>query len=746
MASKRRKLDTAEQPAAQSAFARLRNLRSQGKAPETETPAAKPQVQSQEGQITSVSAEAAVEVSSTTTPKRSKRGRATQKTVEKTVVVSTPVSKPQAEGSSSGLATPYAIAADSEEIAEDIPVIPQAPILQFSSFNPTKSNFRKKAGGKLQLKLADGERLVILGSYGVTVTSGNITICGATLRATEKTHWVHASHCQALPVIRCPDGASIELGPCPGAQSLRQLGRVSPLFRGLWDESSTSEGGKPESSTFTILYTSADGPKRALLSDLKSPPEWNREIDSLVKASRSKPASAIITGPKSAGKSTFGRLLANQLLTDERSGKKQHSGIAILDLDPGQPEHGPPGQISLVRITEPVLSPTFCRTLPESTPGSGRSIVRSHTLAAVSPSSDPDLYLSVVADLVTHYRNRFASLPLVVNTPGWVQGTGLDLLVSLIETAKPTHVVYMAPGPLDVIETLQASFRSGKVAILPSQISQYTSRTAAHLRTMQTLSYFHSEAKASVQTWNPEPLSALMPWCVRYSGPSPGIIGIMCYDFQAPVDILADAINGTILAIVEVESSMAFQSNKSKGAENPSSLDDMDLDQTSPRFAKKTGDQLVTHTPEGIPIMQSGVTLDPRYSHTIGLALLRGIDTENHVLQLLSPVPDERINQIVEKGGKIALVSGRFDPPGWAYTEDLYYQSSTVNDVDVDEQIDIIGEDEAIDSDHEPSSTDLESASMPTPWIEVLQGSQKRGNGSRVWRVRRDLGRTNSAK
>ena len=28
------------------------------------------------------------------------------------------------------------------------------------------------------------------------------------------------------------------------------------------------------------------------------------------------------------------------------------------------------------------------------------------------------------------------------------------------------------------------------------------------------------------------------------------------------------------------------------------------------------------------------------------------------------------------------------------------------------------------------------------PWVETLQGSQGRGVGSRVWRVRRDLGRT----
>jgi polynucleotide 5'-hydroxyl-kinase GRC3/NOL9 len=30
---------------------------------------------------------------------------------------------------------------------------------------------------------------------------------------------------------------------------------------------------------------------------------------------------------------------------------------------------------------------------------------------------------------------------------------------------------------------------------------------------------------------------------------------------------------------------------------------------------------------------------------------------------------------------------------------------------------------------------------MEVPWVEMLHGSQKRAAGSKVWRVRRDLGR-----
>lgn len=464
----------------------------------------------------------------------------------------------------------------------------------------------------------------------------------------------------------------------------------------------------------------------------------------LLGESRLKPLSIIVTGPKSAGKSTFGRLLTNQLLT-EKSDKRQKNSVAVLDLDPGQPEFGPPGQVSLIHVTEPVLSPSFCRPFLPSTVGVNTSVVRSHTLASVSPASDPDLYLAAVADLVAHYRNRLGNLPLVVNTPGWVQGTGLDLLTSLIDLARPSHVIYMASGPIDVIESLQASFRSGEVTKLPSQTTQYTSRTAAQLRTMQTMAYFHSGANTGSQARSIKPLSAIAPWQVCYSGPAPGILGIMCYDYQAPANLLADAINGTVLAIVEVENFSAIQSINIGNMVKASDSDGMDLDKETSRSTGNIANGTTAVTPEGIPFIQSGMTLDPKHSHTIGLALLRGIDTHNQMLHILSPVSEERVRQINEKKGQIVLVSGKFDPPSWAYTEDLYHQSSSTNEDDADEEMDIIGEDEAVDSEHEPEQADLETASMPTPWIEVLRGNQKRGTASRVWRVRRDLGRGNNS-
>lgn len=497
-----------------------------------------------------------------------------------------------------------------------------------------------------------------------------------------------------------------------------------------------------------------------MLQDLVSPPEWNREIAKLVDISSSKPSSFMITGPKSSGKSTFGKLLANRLITDQSSSSKRrvHRGVAVLDLDPGQPEYCVAGQVALVFLTEPVFSPSFCRPLPCPE----LQIVRSHALASISPASDPELYLEAAMDLMTHYRNALGRYPLIINTPGWIQGTGLDLLTSLITSSRPTEVLYMSEsGPAEVVEALQESCRTTTFSTLPSQASQLASRTAAHLRSMQTMSYFHAEPQSSAidghwVRWNNKPLTTVPPWQVSYKGPGRGIFGIMCYDYQTPMDLLADAVNGTILAIVGVENVQAFRRPDDHAVlPSDTTSDTMDIDRVdegprksmSSSFSTLARDVIVM-TPEGIPFIDTmnGITLNPKLSYSLGLALVRGIDVKNGVLQLLTPLRLEKIDEITSRGGEIVLISGKFDTPSWAYTEELYYRAHEEADdgADADETIDT-GDDTRDISEAENDDLAGPTDTTPVPWVEVLHGNQKRGIGSKVWRVRRDLGRVGNA-
>ncbi|KAF4978980.1 hypothetical protein FZEAL_4735 [Fusarium zealandicum] len=639
-------------------------------------------------------------------------------------------------------------------------------VTQYSSFRLTKQNHRIKAGGVMELRLHDSERFMVLGSFGIRVIQGEVTLTGATLRPSETIEWVHAPHCHAIPVLRTAEDTRLELHPDQHSRGLRQLGRISPLLRKVWNEASETNSGKKSSKepTFQIvscsplgesfklmeipkICTSEDAPKKCIVQDLVSPPEWNKKLASLVSISRKKSSlSTLVCGPKSSGKSTFSRLLMNRLLTDRASGQAAIS-VAVLDLDPGQPEYAPAGTLSLVVVSKPNLGTPFTH------PGSSISafkIMRCHSMASVTPASDPDLYLSCATDLLDTYRKNLAELPLIINTPGWILGTGLDLLSELIERSKPEDVLYMSEeGPSETVDVLRAATKT-VFTELPSQQSEFTSRTAAHLRAMQTMSYFHlQETRPKPQEpsepalrskWNSSPLSSKTPLLVQYSSPTRGILGFLSYDYQCSPELLADTVNGLVLAAVEVEDFKAL-SGFTQDLVSATSSGTVEVDVGS----KEGLARLISTSPEGLPFIPNynDSALDPRYSRTIGLVLLRGIDAKSKTLQLITPIPLEEFKSVRSQGRHIILLHGKFDAPSWAYTEDLYERAGT--EEGNDGVLEVTDEDtEDDDSDAEPEETEKVRDLTEVPWVEVLRGSERRPVGSRVWRVRRDLGRTNA--
>lgn len=449
-------------------------------------------------------------------------------------------------------------------------------------------------------------------------------------------------------------------------------------------------------------------------------PAWNRKLAELVTAAAVHASPRIfVCGPKSAGKSTFSRLLTNRLVT--RQGGTL-TGIVCLDLDPGQPEYGLPGTISLVHVTKANLSPPFTRA---GCNHDSFRIVRCHAIASVSPAADPDLYRSCAINLYQTYCDELAPLPLIINTPGWILGTGLELLSEMIELTASDEVIYMSEeGPSETIDALRASTRN-TFTTLPSQQSELSSRTTVHFRSMQSMCYFHRQftkldGNDSRPVWNTSPLTAVTPLQVRYEGKDCGIDGVITYHYQSPSGLLAETINGMVLAAVEIEDSRAFGYLLEPGSMTPA----------------------LTRTPEGLPYIPNPyhITLDPRYSRLIGLVLVRGVDPQRQILQILTPIPLSQINSIKQAGRAIVLIHGKFDAPGWAYTEDLYSRNET------DDSAEQLPESEPETSDVDETVAVAESSQMTNkatsfPWVEVLRGNQKRPTGSRVWRVRRDLGR-----
>ncbi|KFY41284.1 hypothetical protein V495_04980 [Pseudogymnoascus sp. VKM F-4514 (FW-929)] len=605
----------------------------------------------------------------------------------------------------------------------------EQPVVEFTTVKARSDRVIREKGGGVRVKLAPGERVVVLGEYRLVVRKGRATVLGATLspESTRPYVNVYAPSSHSLPVIRYLESEDNEVVISLGQlkSGLKPLKKLSPLFSRLWNESGTildGEEGPDIKSSFQILFSTAEGPRKIPLHKVYSPPEWNESFAAVSsgKWNRENISSTMICGPKSSGKSTFAKLLVNRLLTQPPPTTKTRllkkpTGVLLLDLDPGQPEYSPPGQLSLVHLLKPNFGPPY--THPDADSG-GCTVIRAHSVCAISPSADSDHYMACVSDLLNHYRHYISShaeCPLVINTPGWILGTGLELLLELIKKAKPTVVIYMSTeGPVDVVKSLREEARKTPVIELPSQISEYTTRTAAQLRIMQTMSYFHLNRQDTVSPWNWSPLTSMRPWIVNYSGAASGILGVMCIGEQPAPRFLHDAINGSVVAVVVVDDEFAMHGQEER---------------------TDTGDVLSSDANtvnEHVPYLEPGPNgyPDPKHSHSIGFALVRGIDTTSNCLQLLTAIPHKVIREIAISEKSIVLVSGKLETPGWAYTEELHQQAvmalnrrkkelGQVDDDDSDEK------EPEVDEDY---TEEFERA----PWVERLEGHAGRGAGERL--------------
>ncbi|KAI6245681.1 Polynucleotide 5'-hydroxyl-kinase GRC3 [Erysiphe necator] len=625
------------------------------------------------------------------------------------------------------------------------------PSKLFSTFAPCDKNFKESKDGSKFLKIAPGDRLVIVGQYEICVHKGDINLLGATLRHLRR-YRVFASPAHSLPVIRCSRESSdlAEISLHPFESGFEELKSLSPLFGSLWDNKSGSDDSrfdnlspKKNQSTFQILYSSCEKHQKSYFHALVSPPEWNLAISSCIKSSETPPI-IFVCGPKSAGKSTFAKLLVNRFLS--RSIEKATSiSVALLDLDPGQPEYSPPGQLSLTHVKEPNLGPSF------SHPVCGRvnECLRSHFIGAISPTLDPEFYITCALSLFSDYRrflyNNNSKCPLVINTPGWVLGTGLEILIELLENIRPNIVMYMSQeGPPEVVESLKDVDKSINFVSLPSQTSESSSRTAAQLRKMLYISYFHlNSCFKDTLSWNFQPISSFRPWEIRYSGDSPGILGIMCYGEVPSANLLAETLNGSLLSIVVIDEMTVIPGlEKEKGNNKKKMLEDS-------VHLHKFLESNIIRTPEDLPYFDPKIVtkLRPETSHSIGLALVRGIDISRRRLQVITPISAITLEKLQETEKPIVLVHGKLDTPGWAYTEYLTQRNVLGNNPDIYDE-----SENFLHHDCHENETDTyialdsgvhEEQSQNIPWIERLQGHQGRSAGSFVWRVRRDLGKLN---
>ena len=450
----------------------------------------------------------------------------------------------------------------------------------------------------------------------------------------------------------------------------------------------------------------------------------------------------MICGPKGAGKSTFCRILANALVRKApATGNKKEAineCVAFLDLDPGQPEYSPPGDLSLLRLEFWNLGPPFTH------PTSGlNQLVRAHHFGHSSPREDPTHYSQCALDLLDQYRRmvrEHRSCPLVINSAGWIQGNGLELLSDLIQSIRPTDVIYMSTlGPEDVVNTLQAATSRSNATLhrLVSQSSDFRTRTAKDLRMMQTLSYFHMdepEGNYCEMRWNPRPLTTVAPLVIHYAGPKQAILALAVLGDASKsevLDIFLDTLfNGCVVGVVAVDQSIGASDREQDSAES------LDCDEGMPDQVSSTQNHApILRTPTGIPYLSPSnhttSPFSPNESHSLGQALIRGIDPTTKTIHLLTPIP---LSTLQAHSPNIVLVRGTLDTSTWAYKEDFELAKAKRR---IRERRSDPNEREG-EGEGAFDGEEMRRWAERRPWAGIVEGEGRRRSGV-VRRVRRDI-------
>ena len=444
-------------------------------------------------------------------------------------------------------------------------------------------------------------------------------------------------------------------------------------------------------------------------------------LDSLV--AKTQPPVVLVTGSKSTGKSTFCRALANSLMTCETFSsisEKAFHKVYFLDIDPGQPTFTPPCMLSLKTLEEPILAPPFACVASYS------ECQRAHHTGYTSPKDDPEYFIACTLDLLGHYHTNYSQhgIPLIINSPGWTKGMGREILQRIVQSGGITDIV--ALGYPDEVEGLLADMapsengvsRSHIVTPAPHSLSRTKRYTAADLRALQTVCYFHCCPQTSKQ--DPEAkmfdfsthLTLQVPWVGSYS-PQPGaaISAISILDAEVEENLLVKTILGTIVSIELVK--------KDDASEHP--LISM---------AGNISDACSSIAMPYVSSAKNGLTtldlLPPSATVTAGLALLRNIDLQSGEIYFLMPVSDDQLKAWDAEGYQVAVVRGRAETPLW-----LLWQADDEHQV-------------ASRREHDDQHEDVPPHELP--YLSFDNGRTSKIKGGKEWRVRKNLMRRSQAR
>ncbi|CAE6391249.1 unnamed protein product [Rhizoctonia solani] len=537
------------------------------------------------------------------------------------------------------------------------------------------------------ITLSQGESLLFVGTMELTLLQGSIRLLGTILSPSKTSHKIFAPRSHPIPVLEAlgvPASTSFGISSQEGPDlisrlpkhitqalssshvvlalqelvtGVEELGRVVQTFSGIFEPDLRDRGATQQILRSAYMYRA----ESQMDPSFDFPDDWQHAITSVLSVTSSEELGSaanhpydtpvvLVRGSKNSGKSTFSRLLANNLTG-------RYHRVAFIDCDLGQSEFTPAGMVSLNVLEAPIFGPPFTHT---SSPR------HAHFVGGNSPKTSPSHYLEALGDLAQRYQLEIKysesleeriiedgstkitdSVPLVINTQGWVKGLGADLLQSIEGLFSPTHIVDFqhsrVPSSLEPFQARPQSFLEHSrqdlstnshqlIKLLPMLPSSRSPRfSAADLRSLALASYFYGRNYKDKGT-DQGGLSTRWDTSLSIRDAAP-----------IAVDIHSGLENITIIA--------------------PAGDDVVQADLPRAIVCGLVGlvvSESLSTQPETV-YTQGGLPPPPHSSRCVGLGFVRGASATH--LHLLTPVPASQLRLCR------ALVLGELTMPVWAFLE-----------------------------------------------------------------------------
>ncbi|OCL12482.1 hypothetical protein AOQ84DRAFT_386102 [Glonium stellatum] len=531
------------------------------------------------------------------------------------------------------------------------------------TWRSTTTNIKSESTEHITIFLGQGETVAFVGTYEVAVLQGIVTINGAILRSHKTSpikYRVFAPSTHAIPVVQCISSSGSEVQFLSCDYTMRSMEKLSPLYSKIWNVRKKYENGQldREVRSFSLVTRTEDDLLKRPLAPVSILPQWQALMNT-INSFGALPA-VMVCGPNHSGKSTFAKFLTNRFLTEKRD-----TPVFFLDLDANQPEYTAHGQVSLILVKELNLGPPFTHPNPVSglNPSKANELIWAYPVPLNGAEEYTIHFYLCVIQLFKRYEElleKHPRSPLVINTPGWAYMAGLEVLLQTITRLRLTHVVYLSKNMTTGVKGVlkEASELSGATLYTTdSQPNPNTTRTDSNHRDMHMMSYFHCEGiqeQTGQRVYKAEPMSCMVPWQICYgedSSTEQGFIGFMMLCNWIDPKWMKTVLNGSIISIVVTE---------------------------DPALQEQYG-QLPRTTKLRLPYFPKGENNyvdppDPKTSRLVCLALLRGFDPDQKLVQLLLPPTHEDLIETLDPK-KVIFVFGCCDTPAWSYLEDPHYDS-----------------------------------------------------------------------